>query len=541
MAPVLPTALTTRYTIERELGRGGMGAVYLARDRTLDRHVALKVLPPEIASDTGLRDRFLRETRVAASFSHPNIVPVYAVEQHERVLAYAMGFVDGESLGDRVARMGPLPVREVVRLLQDVTYALAYAHGRGIVHRDLKPDNIMIERATGRALLMDFGIARAISAEGAAAGRQAGATALTRVGEVVGTPEYMAPEQAAGDTVDGRADLYSLGLVAYVALTGRPVFTGGSTQQLIVRQLTERPPALASLRGDIPASLAAVVEQCVEKEPDARFSDAQGVIDALDRAQVTGPELPLPLRLWIADVQTAFLVFVFGALIGVTQIALVMETAGGTTPNLDRLIPVVILFAVIIARLLQVSSTGAQLARAGFTPEDVRATVRGLGREADEVRAQNAASPVAVAERRKVVRTAIAMAILGPLVFALSATQRDVLPNGRVRMSMLGVCLAFFAIGTLAAAAMMALHSPFRTSIAERQRTMLWLGPLGSLFLRLTLGKPAADAPRPAYTAPTPLNVPRAATAPAISTDALVSARVTALEQRVAALEQQRQ
>ena len=154
--------LSGRYVIERELGRGGMGTVYLARDVRLDRPVALKVLPAEYASRGLLRDRFLRETRTAASFSHPNIVPVYAVEEAEDFLAYAMAFVEGESVADRVRRAGPLSIRETVRLLQDTGYALAYAHGRGVVHRDIKPDNIMIERATGRALVMDFGIARVI-------------------------------------------------------------------------------------------------------------------------------------------------------------------------------------------------------------------------------------------------------------------------------------------------------------------------------------------------------------------------------------------
>ena len=156
-------AIGGRYSLERELGRGGMGTVYLARDVKLDRPVALKVLPAEFASQVPLRDRFLRETRTAASFSHPNIVPVYAVEETEDLLAYAMGFIEGETLAERVARVGPLPVREVVRLLQDTGYALAYAHGRGVVHRDIKPDNIMLERATGRALVMDFGISRSMA------------------------------------------------------------------------------------------------------------------------------------------------------------------------------------------------------------------------------------------------------------------------------------------------------------------------------------------------------------------------------------------
>ena len=264
----ISTGLTDRYHIERELGRGGMGAVYLATDLRLDRPVALKILPPEFAHDTALRERFLRETRTAASFSHPNIVPVHAVEDDGDTLAFAMGYVEGESLAARVARAGPLDVRTIVRLLLDVAYALAYAHGRGVVHRDIKPDNIMIERATGRALVMDFGIARAIAPTAAAPG-------LTRIGEIVGTPEYMSPEQASGDNVDGRSDLYSLGLVALFAAIGHAPVTGDSAQQLIVKQLTEVLPPAASLRADLPAALAAAIDSCVAKEPSARFASAE--------------------------------------------------------------------------------------------------------------------------------------------------------------------------------------------------------------------------------------------------------------------------
>ncbi|MCO4098633.1 MAG: serine/threonine protein kinase [Gemmatimonas sp.] len=184
-------SLGQRYRIEREIGRGGMGTVYLARDTRLDRAVALKVLPQEFAQVPELRERFLRETRLAAGYSHPNIVPVFSIEEGDGVLAFAMGFVEGESLDARVTREGPLSQRDAVRLLQDVAYALAYSHGRGVVHRDIKPDNIMIERATGRALVMDFGIARAITPVDAAT--PAARNGLTRVGEVVGTPEYMSP------------------------------------------------------------------------------------------------------------------------------------------------------------------------------------------------------------------------------------------------------------------------------------------------------------------------------------------------------------
>src|SRR4030095_13918824 len=195
-----------------------------------------------------------------ASFSHPNIVPVHAVEEREGVLAFAMGYVEGESVAERVRRGGPVGVRSMVRLLQDVGYALAYAHGRGVVHRDIKPDNIMLERATGRALLMDFGISRTIAAKVEPKGFTQG---LTRVGEVVGTAEYMSPEQASGDVVDGRSDLYSLGLAALFALTGKPAITGTSTQQILVKQLTEALPPAASLRPDLPETLAAAIDRCV--------------------------------------------------------------------------------------------------------------------------------------------------------------------------------------------------------------------------------------------------------------------------------------
>src|SRR3954471_3085226 len=273
----LRAKLGDRYDIERELGRGGMGAVYLARDRKLGRLIALKVLPEDMAGTAGIRDRFLRETRTAASFSHPNIVPVYSIEEGEGLLAYAMAYVEGESLAERVKRAGPLTIRETVKLLQDAAYALAYAHGRGVVHRDIKPDNIMIERASGRAMVMDFGISRGIAAA------PAGATqALTRIGEVVGTPEYMSPEQATGDNVDGRSDLYSLGLTAFYALTGRPAITGDTTGKILARQITEQLPPIQSIRTDVPQALADAIDRCVMKDPAERFQTGEELVETLD-------------------------------------------------------------------------------------------------------------------------------------------------------------------------------------------------------------------------------------------------------------------
>ncbi|HSE46370.1 MAG TPA: serine/threonine-protein kinase, partial [Gemmatimonadales bacterium] len=214
-------ALAGRYSVERELGRGGMATVYLARDIRLDRLVAIKVLLPELAVRPELRERFLRETRTAASFSHPNIVPVHAVEETPTLLFFVMGFVDGETLTQVVRRHGPLTATAAARLIQEVAWALSYAHGRGVVHRDVKPDNILLERSTGRAMVTDFGIARSFAASG-----------LTQVGEVVGTPHFMSPEQAAGDQLDGRSDLYSLGVASFFAVTGRLPFDGESAQAI---------------------------------------------------------------------------------------------------------------------------------------------------------------------------------------------------------------------------------------------------------------------------------------------------------------------
>jgi len=295
----LSRSLGQRYRIEREVGRGGMGTVYLARDSQLDRAVALKVLPREFADVPELRERFLRETRLAAGYSHPNIVPVFSIEEGDGILAFAMGFVEGESLAARVTREGPLSQRDAVRLSQDVAYALAYSHGRGVVHRDIKPDNIMIERATGRALVMDFGIARAITPiADPATGNTNG---LTRIGEVVGTPEYMSPEQAVGEAVDGRSDLYSLGLVAWFALSGRAAFSGDTTQRILVRQLTEPVPTVESVRPELSTALCTVVNRGCEKQADDRFATAEALIEARDVTQLATPDVPVAVRLLAPD------------------------------------------------------------------------------------------------------------------------------------------------------------------------------------------------------------------------------------------------
>ena len=360
----LRAALGDRFAIERLLGQGGMGAVYLARDRQLDRPVALKVLPAEFSSQHDLRERFLRETRTTAGFSHPNIVPVFSIEEHDSLLAYAMGYVEGESLAELVGRNGPLPVRDVVRVLQDIGYALAYAHGRGVVHRDIKPDNIMIERATGRAMLMDFGISRSVNPVPVPATR----TNLTRVGEVVGTPEYMSPEQASGDHLDGRSDLYSLGLVAWFALTGRPAVAGASTQKVLVKQLTEAIPPIATMRADTPPQLAEVVDRCVRKAPEERFANAESLVEALDVTSLRGVEIPLPVRLLAQGLHQVSIVVLFELLLLPLMYYFLSKQGMG---DLDAILPIVLLVAIIWGRLAQVVQQLRGVVLRGFSVEAI--------------------------------------------------------------------------------------------------------------------------------------------------------------------------
>ena len=281
-------ALAGRYSLERELGRGGMGVVYLAREVQLDRSVAIKLLPPELAADPRLRDRFMREARMAARLSHPYIVPIYSVDEIGGFVFYVMAYVDGETLGQRVAARGALAPHEATRILREVAWALAYAHAQGIVHRDIKPANILLERGTERAMVMDFGIARL-----------AQTTGETAVGELLGTPEYMSPEQASGETLDGRSDLYSLGVTGYFALTGALPFTATTAQAVLAQHLTKAPPSLSATGRGVPRSVAHVIDRCLQKDATARFATGEALADALAPARDNKAEVPVPVRVFL--------------------------------------------------------------------------------------------------------------------------------------------------------------------------------------------------------------------------------------------------
>jgi tetratricopeptide (TPR) repeat protein len=284
----LQQTLGAGYTVDRELGGGGMSRVFVARDESLQRNVVVKVLPPDLVAGVNV-ERFNREIVLAAGLQHPHIVPVHSAGQMDGVPFYTMPFVDGESLRARLTRTGALPITEVIGVLRDVAKALAYAHERGVVHRDIKPDNVLM--SGGSATVTDFGIAKALSASRMAA---PGAT-LTQIGTSIGTPTYMAPEQAAGDpSTDHRADVYSFGCLAYELLSGRPPFVAKTPQKLLAAHMGETALPITELRPDTPAQLADLVMRCLAKDADERPQQASDIVRVLETVTSGGGHAAMP-------------------------------------------------------------------------------------------------------------------------------------------------------------------------------------------------------------------------------------------------------
>ena len=347
----LQELLAGRYSIERELGRGGMGIVLLARDVALDRPGAIKLLPPHLAARPDERERFLQEARTAAGLSHPNIVPIHLVESHGDLVFFVMGFVDGETLRDRVERAGPLSPRLAMKLLQEVAWALGAAHQRGVIHRDVKPDNIMIERATERAVVTDFGIAL-------------GSQSVASDGSVTGTARYMSPEQACGEPGDARSDLYSLGATFFYALTGRAPFEAANAPAIITKHVYEIAPRVQQLRPEVPVKLDGVIDRLLRKAPAERFQTADDL--ARVAGELVGRDFRAPplLRAFVRNAQVSTLVLLASVLAG-----------KGT-----GVIGAILLFQlVVVAR---------RLLKDGYTFGDIRAALlaeRQVQQEEDEV------------------------------------------------------------------------------------------------------------------------------------------------------------
>ena len=278
----LEHALSDRYTIDREIGRGGMATVYLARDLRHGRNVAVKVLSPDVAASVGAQ-RFLREIKVAAGLRHPHILPLYDSGEADGSLFYVMPYEEERSLRARLRKEGPLPVEDAVRILRDVADALAYAHSQGVVHRDIKPDNVLL---SGRhATVTDFGVAKALS-------ESVESSYVTTTGVSVGTPAYMSPEQATADpTLDHRADVYAFGVLAYELLVGEPPFTG-SYQAIIAGHVTQVPADVSELRPEVPPKLSALIRRCLEKRPDDRWQRLDDVLSQLESLSTPSAGVP---------------------------------------------------------------------------------------------------------------------------------------------------------------------------------------------------------------------------------------------------------
>ena len=268
--PELAAALRGQYELERELGRGGMGIVFLAHDLKLRRRVAIKTLLPHLVTDERIRERFIREARTAAALSHPGIVPIHRADEVDGQVFFVMGLVEGESVAELVRDRGPLPPTELVRYLRDVAAALGAAHDQGVTHRDVKAENILIERRSRRAVVTDFGIARL-----------AEAAPLTATGLVLGTVYYMSPEQVSGEPGDARSDIYSLGVVAFHALSGRFPFESEIASAVLVAHVTKPAPRMASIAPDVPAGLANLVDRCLAKDPAGRYPSCGALDHAL--------------------------------------------------------------------------------------------------------------------------------------------------------------------------------------------------------------------------------------------------------------------
>jgi eukaryotic-like serine/threonine-protein kinase len=312
----LQALVAGRFSLEREIGRGGMGIVYLARDVALERPVAIKVLAPSLAARAEMRARFLREARIAAQCFHPHIVPIHAVEEADDLAWIVMAYVRGETLADRIRRTGPLPADEVRRLAREVGWALAYAHQRGVVHRDIKPENLLIDVSTGRFVIADFGIALAVDHH-------------TPTGTVAGTARYMAPEQALGEEIDGRADLYALGVTLFFAASGRLPFDGASAVALVAQHAAQPAPSVRSVVPTMPLELARAIDRCLAKQPDQRFADAGHFLAAIE-PDVRDAPLPPAFRAVHDDAAGARSMLWWTGVVGVSSVLLAIGEKSGS-------------------------------------------------------------------------------------------------------------------------------------------------------------------------------------------------------------------
>jgi serine/threonine-protein kinase len=476
----LQETLVGRYSLERELGRGGMGIVYLAREVRLDRPVALKLLPTNLAVLPTLRERFLREARTAAKLSHPNIVPIFAVDEIGEFVFFAMAYIEGETLGQRIRRRGPLSSSDAARILREIAWALAYAHAQGVVHRDIKPDNILLEEASGRALVTDFGIAHVREEPGSAS-----------TGEVVGTAEYMSPEQASGEAVDERSDMYSLGVLGYYLLTGSVPFEGPSVSTVLAKHITQPAPPLGSVAPEAPGRLTRAIDRCLVKEPASRFANGEELAEALGQSLELRRDLPMPLRVFVkqnresfrtSGILALFLFLLFPALISAltradfTGIGVVTAVIAG--------------FA--LSPLAIMTHLGRRLLKSGYGPEDARIALKSdFERHREELAFEYGRKPTWIERMARLVT----FGGIGGFLVGLGVLAVD--PTWYAAYGILGLSIPT-AVG---AGVLAANRYERRTDSGAKRRIRVWNSRVGSWLFKLAgVGiKPTAPAEAGAY------------------------------------------
>src|SRR2546427_10598780 len=458
-----------------------MGVVYLARELRLDRRVAIKLLPPERAVQPAARERFLREARTAARLSHPGTVPIFAVHEVSDFVYFAMAYVDGDTLGRRVRQRGPLPYEAAARLLEEVARALAYAHDRGVVHRDVKPDNILLDLATGRALVSDFGIARV------------GSDTTTGPQRVVGTAEFMSPEQVLGEGVDPRSDLYSLGGVGFFGLSGELPFVGQDDMAVLARHVSEPPPPLASVAPGVPPRLAATIDRCLAKDPGARFPNGAALADAL--AGALDPRAAMGPRALVTEArQLSTSALLYGAFAAIALPLLAVRLLGPDEPPARAAIVAAAVAIVAVPRVVMVARV-RRLRKAGYGREDLVDALRAeLSHRREELAFLYGDGPSRLERSlRRVCYGCVAAA--GGIVAAL------VRMPGLAHVVGVPTLFGVAAATALLAAVLARARTEHRTDPKAERRLRFWSGPPGAWLFALAELRlaPRRGAPAPAW------------------------------------------
>ena len=478
----LQAALAGEYSLQRELGRGGMGVVYLARDVQLDRDVAIKVLPTHLAMQRTSRDRFLREARTAASLSHPNIVPIHRVGEAAGFVFFVMAYVPGQTLGERLREGGPIGGADVMRIMREVAWALEYAHEHGIVHRDIKPDNILIEQGSGRVLVTDFGIARSTASDD---------VQRSDPGRISGTAHFMSPEQAAGEPLDGRSDLYSLGVVGFLAVSGRLPFEARTVPAVLVRQATQTAAPLSRIAPGVPAELGAVIDRCLATRREARFDTGKAVADALQPRADGARALPPALRNWLRARNPAQPVFIgmytIGGLSTIQYTVMMVMTHQRITAGvgLDALLLAVPLMPILGYHITQ----ARRLFVAGFSLADIRTALAIDNAERRDAIRSEVKTPLAWWQRYL---QAVSYGAIGQslLVTALMVSGVSHWPTQLIGLSYLG---ALAALGLSNAFSVPLLPSSIRRG-PRGLRDRLWTSRLGERIAKW-MNAPTTSAP----------------------------------------------